>query len=74
MNRVVLCLQSHGVAAGPKVTRIQRKVAPCLMTLVISQSSIHVKVQTIPSLTVHILKDSKYVVQFHSRLCQSVCS
>ena len=34
MNRVALCLQPHGVATGPKVTRIQQKFAPCLLTSV----------------------------------------
>ena len=74
VNRVALTLQPHDAATGPKVTRIQQKFAPCLLTSVVSQSSVHARVQTIPSSTVHILKDSRYVAQGHSRLCQSVCS
>ena len=73
VNRVVLSMRPHGVATGCKVTRIQPKFAFCLLTSEVSQSSIHARVQTVPSPTVHILKDSKYVVQCHSRLCQSVC-
>ena len=74
INRVVHYSQLHGVATGPKVTRIQQKFAPCLLTSVVSQSSVHARVQIVPSPTVYILKYSKYVVQCHSRLCRSVCS